>query len=93
MGLHKDEKLTLEEQDIEEDHRNLGGESLDTGSCARDSLSGRTLQTRRFGSELSSFLRKVRFSNQEFTAGIPVSNIKYNHPIFQNNNLFYPFYN
>ncbi len=37
-------------------------------------------------------MREVRFSNQEFAAGTPVSNIKYNYPGFQNNNLFYPFH-
>ena len=92
VGPHEDEESILEEQDIEEDHRNLGGKSSDTRSCARDGLSGRTPQAGLLGSELSSSLREVRFSDQEFAAGTSVSNIKYNHPGFQNNNFFYPFY-
>ncbi len=28
------------------------------------------------------------FSDHEFAASTPISNIKYNHPVFQNNNLF-----
>ena len=37
-------------------------------------------------------MREVWFSDQEFATGTSVSNIKYNHPGFQNNNLFYPFH-
>ncbi len=92
MGPHEDEKSTLAEQDIKRDHRNLVGESSDTRSHARDGLSGRTPQAGLLGSESSSSLREVRFSDQEFAAGIPVSNIKYNHLGFQNNNLFHSFH-
>ncbi len=92
LGPHEDEESTLTEQDIEGDHRNLVGESLDTGSRARDGLSRRTPQAGLLGSESSSSLREVRFSDQEFAAGTPVSNTKYNHPGFQNNNLFHPFH-
>ena len=79
----------MEEQQIEEDYRNLGDKSSDTRSRIRDGLLGCTPETGLHGSELSSFLREVRFSNQEFAAGTPVSNIQYNDLGFQNNNLFY----
>ncbi len=55
-------------------------------------LPGRTPQAGLLGSELSSSLREVRFSDQEFAAGTPVFNIKYNHLGFQNDNPFYPFH-
>ena len=92
VGSHEDEQLTLEEQDIEKDHRNLGGKSSDTRNHARDGLSGCTLQSELLENELSSSLREVRFNDQEFATSILISNIKYNHPRFQNDNLFYPFY-
>ncbi len=60
--LHEDEESILEEQDIESDHRYLVGESSDTGSHARDGLSGRTPQDGLLASESSSSLREVRFS-------------------------------
>ncbi len=82
MGTHEDEQSTLEEPDMEDDFRNLVGESSDTRSRARDGLSGRTPLARLFGSESSSSLKEVRFSDQEFSTGIPISNIKYNHPGF-----------
>ncbi len=91
FGLHGDEKSILEEQDIEVDHRNSVGKSSDTGSHARDGLSGRTPQDGLFASESSSSLREVRFREQEFPAGISVSDIKYHHPDSQNDNLFHPF--
>ena len=93
FGSHEDEKLTLEEQDIEKDYRNLGGKSLDIESHAKDGLAGRTPQAGLFGSESSSSLREVRFSDEEFAADILIFNIKYNHPRFQNDNTFFPFYN
>lgn len=40
---------------------------------------------------LLSSLKKVWLSQQEFSAGKPVLNIKYYHPRFQNNNLSYLF--
>ena len=42
-------------------------------------------------SELSSFLREVRFSEQEFPVSTLVSDIKYDYLGSQNNNPFYPF--
>ncbi len=67
-------------------------ESSDTRSRASDGLSRCTLQAGLFGSESSSSLREVRFNDQEFAADTSISNIKYNHPGFQNNNPFYPFH-
>ena len=79
VGLHEDEESTLEERDIEKDHRNLGGKNSDIKSCAKDGLSGRTFHAGLLGSESSSSLRKVRFSDQKFSTGTFVSNSKYNH--------------
>ena len=90
FGPYKNEESTPVAQNIKGDHRNLVGKSSDTGSCAR---AGRTLQDGLLGNESSSFLREVRFSEQEFSADIPVFNIKYDHPGSQNDNLFYPFHN
>ncbi len=91
FGLYEDEESIIEEQDIKGDHSNLVGESSDTGSHARDGLSGRTPQDRLLASESSSPLKEIRFSEQEFPAGIPVSDIKYHHLSSQNNNLFHLF--
>ena len=79
FGLYKDDKSTLEEQDIEKDHTNLVGKSLGTGSYARDGLSRCTPQDGLFASESLLFLRKIRFSEQVFPSGKPVLNIKYYH--------------
>ena len=78
--------------DIEGDHKNLGGKSSNIGSRTKNGLSEHTPQDVLFGSELSLFLREFRFGNQEFAAGTFVSNIKYNHSRFHNNNSFYLFY-
>ncbi len=67
------------------------GKSSDIGSHVRDGLSGQTSQDGFLASESSSSLREVRFSEQEFPAGTPVSDIKYHHPSSQNDNLFHPF--
>lgn len=92
FGPHKDEQPALEGTDIEEHIIELVGKSLDTESHIKDILSGRTLQDGLLGSKLSSFLREIRFSDQEFAASISVSNIKYNHPRFLINNPFYLFH-
>lgn len=42
---------------------------------------------------MSSFLKEVRFTKQEFSTSTSISNLKYYYPGLQNNNLFYPFYN
>ncbi len=67
------------------------GKSSDTRSCVKDSLSRCTPQDGLLASELSSSLKEVRFSKQEFSAGISVSDIKYHYSGSQNNNSFYPF--
>ena len=61
FGLYKDEESPLEEQDIEKDYTNLVGKSLDTKNYIRDGLSGYTPLDGLFASELSSFLKEVRF--------------------------------
>ena len=84
--------MILEEQNIEKEYKNLEGESLNTKSYTKDGLARRMPQTRLLENESLSSSRKVRFSDQEFAAGTPISNIKYNHPRFQKNNPFYPFH-
>ncbi len=53
---------------------------MNTGSHVRDILLECIPQTGLLRSEWSSSLREVRFNDQEFAIGIPISNIKYNHP-------------
>ena len=60
---YKDEKLILKEQNFEEDHINLGDKSSDTKSRVRNGLARCTSQAGLLGSELSSSLREVRFSD------------------------------
>ena len=92
-GLYENKKSILEEQDIEKNHKNLEGKSLNTRSRAKNGLSRRNPQARLFKNLLSSSLKEVRFNIEEFATGILVSNIKYNEFGFQNNNLFYLFHN
>ena len=66
------------------------GKNLDTRSRAR---ARNTPKDWLLGNELSLSLKEVKFSEQEFLTKIPVSNIKYDHPGSQNDNLFYSFYN
>lgn len=40
---------------------------------------------------MSSSLKKIGFSKQEFPASKPILDLKYHHQGFQNDNLFYPF--
>lgn len=75
-----DKKLALKAPEIDANNINLIDQSLDTESHARNILSGHTTQNGLFGSELLLLLNKVRFSKQEFAAGISISNIKYNYP-------------
>lgn len=93
FGPHLDEKSALERPDIEKNDIDLVDKSVDTRSRIREILSERIPHDGLLGSESFSSLRDVRFSKQEFTAGTPVSNIKYNHLRLQNNNSYYPFYN
>lgn len=44
-------------------------------------------------SDSSSSLQKVTFSKAEHQAGIPISDIKYRHSSYQDDNVFYPFDN
>ena len=92
FGFHKDKKPILEGLDIEEDDINLASKSLDTGSYIRNILLRRILWAGLLGSELSSFLREIKFSNEGIAASTSVFNIRYNQLRFQNNNLFYLFY-
>ncbi len=91
---HEEEEYPLgnNKQEIREIQRDSVGQSSDNESL-RDMLSGRIPQAGLLGSESSSSLREVRFKDQEFTTGTPISNIKYNHPGFQNNNPYYPIHN
>ncbi len=93
LMYHKKDKYPLgnKEKEIRENQRDLVGQSSDNESL-RDMLPRHTPQAGLLRSESSSFLREVKFCDQEFAAGTPVSNIKYDHPGFQNNNLFYPFH-
>ena len=67
------------------------GKSLDTGSLARKDVLGRIPQDKLLANELLSSLREISFSEQEFSAGKPISDYKYHHLGFQNNHSFYPF--
>ena len=87
---YEDNESTPEVQNIERDYRDLVGKSSNTRSRAR---AGRIPQDGLLGNKLLSSPKEVRFSEQEFSAGTPVFNIKYDHPESQNDNLFYPFYN
>lgn len=57
----------------------------------RDILPKNISQDGLFASELLSFIREVRFSEQEFSADKPISDIKYHLLGYQNNNLCYLF--
>ena len=90
FGPYKDKESTSKTQDIEKNHRDLINKSSDDENYVR---AGHTPEDGLLKSELSSFIREVRFSEQKFPTNIPVSNIKYDHLKSQNNNLFYPFHN
>ncbi len=91
---HEEEEYLLgnKEQEIRKNQKDSVGQSSDNESL-RDILSERTSWAGLPGNESSSSLKEVRFSDQEFAAGTPISNIKYNHLGFQNDNSFYPFHN
>ena len=91
FGPHKNEEYTLDEQNIEGDHRDLVDKSSNIRSRVRDNLSKRTPQDGVFASELLLSLREVRFSEQEFPVSKPISDIKYHHLSSQKNNPFHPF--
>ena len=52
FGSHKDEKYTLDKQDIKRNDKDLVGQSLDTRSRVRNGLSGDIPQAGLFVSEL-----------------------------------------
>ncbi len=88
---YKDEKSILEKQNIERDYKNLVGKSSDIEICTKNSLSKRISQDRLLASKLSSFLREVRFNEQESLTDKLVLDIKYYHLGSQKNNSFHPF--
>ena len=90
FALYEDEKSISEAQDIERDHRDSISKSSDSRSHAK---ARRILQDGLLGSELSSSLKEVRFSEQEFPTCKPISNIIYNHLESEIDNLFYLFNN
>lgn len=92
-GLHLDEKSTLGKQDIKKYHKNEVSKSLDTRCCVKDGLLRHTPQNELLASKLSLFLRKIRFSEQEFFTSIPLLDIKYYYLSSQNDNFFYLFNN
>lgn len=67
--------------------------SSNTENYVRDNLLKCTFQNGLLASEILLFLKKFRFFKQEFSTGKPILNIKYHHPVSQNNYLFYPFNN
>lgn len=92
FGSHINKKLTIKGSDIKDNDINLISKSLDIENRAKDILLGYIFQNRLFESELLSFLKEVQFIDQEFVISILVSNIKYNYPKSQNDNLFYLFH-
>ena len=79
--MHQEEEeypLGNKKQNVKKDYRDLVGESSDN-KRVKKMLLGHTLQDRLLESELSSSLREMRFSEQEFPAYTPISDIKYNH--------------
>ena len=76
---YEEDEYILERQDMEKNYIDLINKSLDIRNCIGDMMSERIFQDGLLRSELSSFLRKVRFSEQEFPAGIPIFNIKYHY--------------
>ena len=90
FGSYEDGNSILKVQEIKGDHKYLISKSSDTWSYTR---AGGNFQDWLFEIELSSSLKKFKFGKKEFLAGISISNIKYDHPGSQNDNLFYAFYN
>lgn len=89
---YEEEKYLLgnKRQEIKENQRDLINQNFDN-KIVRDIPPGLTSQDKLFVSELSLSLREVRFGGQEFSIGKLVSNIKYYHLRYQNNNLFHLF--
>lgn len=91
---HNKKKYSLgnDGQNVEEDQKNLIGKSLDNKSI-KNILFERISQDGLFANKSSFLLREIWFSKQEFFASTLVSDIKYNYPRSQNNNIFYVFNN
>lgn len=64
------------------------GKSLNN-KIVRNILLRRISQDWFLANKLSSFLREVKFSEQEFFTSIPISNIKYDYLRSKNNDFFY----
>lgn len=79
FGYHKEEEYTLKRQDIRNNQIDLIGKILDTRNYTKDILPKRISENELFKNKSSSSLRKIRFREQEFSLGTPVSNIKYPH--------------
>lgn len=88
---HKEEIYLVgnKKQDSKDNQIGLVAKSSDNKSL-RNMLFGRIPQDGLFACQLSSSLREIRFSEQKFPVNKPVLDIKYHHPDFQNNNVFYP---
>ncbi len=91
--LYEDKEFTLGEQDIEGKYRNLVSKNLENGSRARNGLSEYISQDGLLVSELLSSLKEVRFTEKEFSASIPILDIKYPHSGSQKKNSFHLFNN
>lgn len=77
FGYYENEKPALEKPNIEEDNIDQTKKSLDTKNHVKNLLSRCTTQDGLLRSELLSSLKEVRFIDQKFATGIPISNIKY----------------
>lgn len=66
-------------QDIEEDQRNLINKSLNNKNI-KNIVLDYISQDGLLVSKLSSSLKEIWFCEQDFLAGTPISDIKYNHP-------------
>ena len=90
--LHKfhDDKIDILDENLED-----GNQLLDkTNYIIRDTIDlpiKRIPQDELLISKFLSSLRDEWFIGNELPAGIPVSNIKYNHPELKHQNSFYPF--
>lgn len=80
FGSYKNEKPVIKGLEVEKDDIDLVNKSSNTENHVKDILSGYINHVKLFGIELLSSLRQVRFIDEDFIAGIFISNIIYNHP-------------
>ena len=73
---------------MEKDYKDLIGKISDIESHAKYGLRRYIPRARLLISELSTLLKEVRFSKQDFPADKPISNIKYHYPGSQTNKPF-----